>query len=101
MTCTISLGPNNDFELCSPSGRRVYIPNSPHALQLLWQCLWNSTDEKRAQAAGFVAGFPTQAVVDSWSKELTREKQERNEEVERQKFLDRYGFDITQVELKL
>lgn len=99
MTCTISLGPNDDFELCSPSGRRVYIPNSPHALALLWQVLWNSTDERRAEAAGFVAGFPTQAVIESWSKELTREKQERSAEAERTKFEDKYGFTLPELDL--
>jgi hypothetical protein len=52
MSCQISLGPNDDFEVITPSGRRVYIPVSPHALRELWQVVWNSTAEPRERASG-------------------------------------------------
>lgn len=100
MTCSISLGPEDNFELTSPSGRRVYIPNSPHALQLLWQVLWNSTAE-RAKAAHFVNGFPTQKIVDLWAEELGAKFKEKQEERKAQALTDRFGFDLKELDIDI
>jgi hypothetical protein len=45
MSCRISLGPNDDLELITPTGRRVYIPLSPYATKEIWQVLWNASAE--------------------------------------------------------
>lgn len=45
MSCRISLGPNDDLELITPTGRRVYIPLSPYATKEIWQVLWNASGE--------------------------------------------------------
>lgn len=101
MSVRVSLGPNDDLEVTSPSGRRVYIPVSPNSTKLLWQIIWNSTAEQAQQARGVVADFPTQAVVNEWAKALGEEKQERERETREEKFRDQFGFDIKELDIDL
>jgi len=52
VSCQISLGPNDDLELITPSGRRVYIPISPFATKEIWQVLWNASAERGPRPSG-------------------------------------------------
>lgn len=101
MSVRVSLGPNDDLEVTSPSGRRVYIPVSPNSTKLLWQIIWNSTAEQAQQAKGIVGDFPTQATVDAWAKELGEEKQEKERASRERKFQDQFGFDIKELDIDL
>ena len=75
MTCTISLGPDNTLALRTPSGRELLVPVSPHATGMLWQILWNSSQERRAVAGRSYAGeFPAQSVIDAWAKDIMPER---------------------------
>lgn len=81
MTCTISLGPDNNLELRTPSGRSILIPVSPHATDMLWQVLWNATQERRQLGKfEYHTEYPSQAIIESWNKFYSDEAQKRYDE---------------------
>lgn len=93
MTCTLALGPNDDLELITPSGRRLYIPVTEHSTQFLWQILWNATSERARP--GHVGGYPTQAVIDAWFNSEAKAKRDAEEcEARAAALRDKYGFDL-------
>lgn len=104
MSCTISLGPDNDLELITPSGRRLYVPIGPHSTKWLFDILWNAS--RRTEAPGFVNHYPTQAIIKTWQEEAARvfdegqtaAKLERAKE--RAKAIEaKYGISLDDMEL--
>lgn len=102
MTCTISLGPDGQLSLRTPSGRELLIPVGPHSTQLLWQTLWNASAE-RAPRRGYATEFPPQAVIDAWARDIMpqRRAEEREAEAERRavEIYDKYGFDLKEIDI--
>lgn len=107
MTCTLSLGPDSTLSLRTPSGRELLIPVSPHSTPLLWQILWNSSQERR-QVAGrhYATEFPQQAIIDAWAKDVMPERLAERErearearEAKAQQTADRYGFDLKEIDI--
>jgi len=102
MTCTLSLGPDGTLSLRTPAGRELLIPVGPHSTQLLWQVLWNASAEAPARR-GYSTEFPPQAVIDAGAKDIMpqrREEEQREQAAaKRQAALDRYGFDLDDIQL--
>jgi len=104
MTCTLSLGPDNNLLLRTPSGREILVPVSQHSTEMLWQILWNSGQERRqAGRHSYPAEFPGQHVVDAWARDIMpqRREEERAEEFAKkaQEVQDKYGFDLKEIDL--
>lgn len=119
MTCTISLGPADDFILTTPEGRKVSIPVSPHGIKELWQVLWNASAE-RAPAAGLslarqrdnerrAAWDKVEADNAAWNQAKAAEAEARRlrrlEAREAKstaaKIMDKFGFDIATLEFEI
>lgn len=87
MTCQISIGPDDALELRTPSGRAISIPVSPHSTSMLWQILWNATQERRQLGKHcYPSEFPAQHVVDAWVKDvLPQRNAEREAELQEER----------------
>lgn len=108
MTCQISLGPDNDLELITPHGRRVYIPIGPHSTKMLFDVLWHASSKR--EAPGFVNGYPTQAIINVWKQQLRspeqlaeeaalkEEKAAAAKAAKKQQVLDTYGVNLDDLE---
>lgn len=103
MTCQISIGPEDTFILTTPSGRTLSLPNSPHAVNLLWRILWDASSEK--PSSRLVGGFPTQAIVNRWVDEVMPERraeEEAERAEERRKALEaKTGIALTELDFNL
>jgi hypothetical protein len=58
------------FALTLPSGRKLSIPNTPHASGFIFRILWDATHGE--QRKGYIGSYPTQAAVDIWQRDATR-----------------------------
>lgn len=97
MTCSIALGPNDDLELTLPSGRRLYIPIA-NGMQFLAKILKDAETIRRgAEPRGYIAQFPTQAVIDTWAKNEMKAKREA-EAAER---WAEQGIDLAAIEINI
>lgn len=104
MTCTLSLGPDSTLSLRTPSGRELLVPVSPHSTQLLWQILWNSSAERRQLGRHrYATEFPQQAIIDAWARDVMPERRAAEAaemaETKRQEYLDKFGFDLKEIDL--
>jgi len=104
MTCQITLGPNDDFELILPSGRRLYVPIE-NGTKYLAKILADARREGKAQRLGYIASFPTQHVVDKWVKEELVAKRKAQAEAalqeRREKIKSTLGIDLASLEIEL
>ncbi len=100
MTCTLSLGPDGNLSLRTPSGRELLVPVGPHSTQMLWQILWNSSAEKRAVGGrSYSTEFPQQSIIDAWARDVMPERRAAEAEVQAQQFADKFGFDLKEIDL--
>lgn len=107
MTCTLSLGPDNTLSLRTPSGRELRVPVSPHATDMLWQILWQSSQqavaERRLGRHSYKTAFPAQHVVDAWARDIMPQRREEEAaEVfakKAEEVRDKYGFDLGEIDL--
>ena len=75
----LALGPDSNFALTLPSGRILFIPNTPHAAQFLYQILWDQA-HGAPERKGYIGSYPTQAAVDIWLGEAAEKRRQELEE---------------------
>jgi hypothetical protein len=104
MTCQISLGPDNDLELITPAGRRLYVPIGPHSTKWLFDILWNAL--RKVEAPGYVNSYPTQAVLKAWEAEVKAKFNTEQAELRAEKAAARraeieakFGFSLDDLEI--
>lgn len=76
----ISISPSGGFYLTLPSGRKLDIPNTPHASGFIYKILYDANHaDQRVTPKGYIGQFPTQSVIDTWIKRDNEGKEERRQ----------------------
>jgi len=92
----IDLGPSGDFALTLPSGRKLFVPNTPHAAAFIYKLLWEGAHGHSDR--GYIGAYPTQAIANAWmAKAMGKEAQDafmaEAAEVRVKATLDALGLD--------
>lgn len=85
---------------CECCGETAAATVKPASLQMLQRVLHDAASGKRDQP-GYIGEFPTQAVLDIWSKHFTAERKIKSAEERRQELLEKTGIDVKNVEFGL
>lgn len=100
----IEIGPDGQFSLTLPSGRKLFITNTPYASDFIFRTLWESSHE--VERKGYIGAFPTQAITDAWFRDSGRKEAQEawlkeKAQARREDFFRETGINLDEVRINI